>query len=438
VLGCCHDERVNDDEWVAVVDESGAVVGSAPRSRVRAENLWHAATGVLVRNSFGDIYVHRRTDTKDLFPGAHDCLAGGVLLAGETPEAGALRELEEELGISGVPIRPVTRGRYADDQTRYIASVYEITWDGPIVHQADEVAWGAWMAPERLHEKLADPGWPFVPDSRFLMEEMLDKIVRDRVLIDSGWDSRAWVVEGTWIDREPRRPEVAERLQAETRLLPWLAPLLPVPLPLPRVVATEPLRIRHRLISGAPISEAEDGAQGELGDQVAAALLALHSAPVGEAVTRGVPDGPVSHRALQDVLARCRRDVLPLLAFGEREAGEALLDELGAAPFFALVHGDLGPEHLLVRDDAVSGIIDWTDAHVGDPALDLSWGLHSSAEAFASELLRVYAPDDDTRRRADLWHRLGPWHEVIYGLDEQRPDLVVSGLDGVRARLAAD
>ncbi len=426
---------MSSEERISVLDESGAVVGEAPRSRVRAENLWHGATGVLVRNSDGDIYVHRRTDTKDLFPGAHDCLAGGVLLAGETAEEGARRELEEELGIAGVALGPVTQGRYADDQTRYIAHVYEITWDGPIVHQADEVAWGTWMAPELLHEKLADPSWPFVPDSRFLIETMLDKIVSDRVPIDTGWDSRAWVVEGTWIEREPRRPEVADRLKAETQLLPWLAPLLPVPLPLPHIVATDPLRVRHRLITGDPITQAEDGALGDLGDEIGAALLALHHAPVVEAVARGVPDGSMSRRALQDVLDRCRRDVLPLLAFAEREAGHALLDELGAAPFVALVHGDLGPEHMLVRDDSVSGIIDWTDAHVGDPALDLAWGLHSSAEAFASELLRVYAPDDDTLRRAALWHRLGPWHEVIYGLDEHRPDLVVSGLAGVRARL---
>ncbi len=132
---------MSSEERISVLDESGAVVGEAPRSRVRAENLWHGATGVLVRNSDGDIYVHRRTDSKDLFPGAHDCLAGGVLLAGETPEEGARRELEEELGIAGVALGPVTQGRYADDKTRYIAHVYEITWDGPIVHQADEVAW---------------------------------------------------------------------------------------------------------------------------------------------------------------------------------------------------------------------------------------------------------------------------------------------------------
>ena len=47
---------------------------------------------------------------------------------------------------------------------------------------------------------------------------------------DNGWDSRAWL-DGDWLNRAPRREEVRPRLVAEARLLPWLAPQLPVPVP---------------------------------------------------------------------------------------------------------------------------------------------------------------------------------------------------------------
>ncbi len=68
------------DELVAVYDADGNVVGAAPRSRVYAEGLWHASAGVLVRSVDGlRIYVHRRTTTKAVFAGMHDCLAGGVV-----------------------------------------------------------------------------------------------------------------------------------------------------------------------------------------------------------------------------------------------------------------------------------------------------------------------------------------------------------------------
>ena len=53
------------EETVTLVDERGRVVGEAPRSRMRAENLRHAATGVLLRDPPGRIYVHRRSPAKD-------------------------------------------------------------------------------------------------------------------------------------------------------------------------------------------------------------------------------------------------------------------------------------------------------------------------------------------------------------------------------------
>ncbi len=53
------------DEVIAVYDEDGAQIGSAPRSRVYADGLWLASAGVLFRSIDGQrIYVHRRTDTK--------------------------------------------------------------------------------------------------------------------------------------------------------------------------------------------------------------------------------------------------------------------------------------------------------------------------------------------------------------------------------------
>ena len=419
------------DEQVALVDESGVVVGQASRSLVRAQNLRHSATGVLVRDSYGLVYVHRRTDTKDVFPGAYDCVTGGVVLAGETPHAAAERELAEELGVSGVPLRPLLTAAYADEYTRYVAYVYEATWDGPIAHQPAEVAWGSWMTLEELLRRLGDPAWPFVPDSRQLIELILAGRARDRVLIDSGWDSRAWLVEGTWLDREPRRAGVADRLRTETRLMPWLAARLSVELPVPRVIHDEPLRVRHRYVVGEPLRPGD----GHLAAGIATALRILHGLPAAEAVARGVPDAANSRAAFSAELVRFQHEVLPLLDAHYREAGLGLLEQVAEAPFDSLVHGDLGPEHILVRDASKVGIIDWTDAHIGDAALDLAWLLHGADPDFGTAFRRTYAPNPETLRRSLAWHRLGPWYEVVYGIDEGRPELVASGLAGLNERL---
>ncbi|MFC7877946.1 NUDIX hydrolase [Isoptericola sp. NPDC057391] len=151
------------DEVVALYDEAGRPCGAAPRSRVRAENLRHAATAVVVRNGAGEVYVHRRTDTKDLYPGRYDFCAGGVLRAGEDPLESARRELAEELGVTGVELVPLGFADYADDRTRMREFLYECTYDGPVTWQPEEVAWGAWVAPARFLRMLDEV--PFMPDS---------------------------------------------------------------------------------------------------------------------------------------------------------------------------------------------------------------------------------------------------------------------------------
>jgi 8-oxo-dGTP pyrophosphatase MutT (NUDIX family) len=165
------------EELVALVDPSGGLVGSAERSVVRRENLMHAATAVLVRDPEGRIYVHRRSPDKDWAPAQHDAAAGGVLAFGEQPEASAARELAEELGIRGASLAALGLSVYEDDTTRCVEHCFETTWSGPVEHADGEVVWGAWLTLTELDARLADPGWPFVPDTRAL----LARLARDRV-----------------------------------------------------------------------------------------------------------------------------------------------------------------------------------------------------------------------------------------------------------------
>ncbi|MFT4108840.1 NUDIX hydrolase [Propionicimonas sp.] len=165
------------DELVALYDEDGKACGSAPRSRMRAENLHHAATAVVVRDPLGRIYVHRRTNTKDVYPGRRDFAAGGVIAAGEDPDTAALRELAEELGITGVPLTPLASGSYADDHTSYHGFCYTVTWAGPIYWQPEEVAGGEWVSPESLAAAIAADPDDFMPDTLGLLGGWLSEVI---------------------------------------------------------------------------------------------------------------------------------------------------------------------------------------------------------------------------------------------------------------------
>lgn len=247
---------------------------------------------------------------------------------------------------------------------------------------------------------------------------------------DNGWDARAVLVDGKWVDRIPRRPEVEAPLRRETVLLPWLAPRLPLPIPEPVVVSAAPLTVRHRIIEGVPCP----GIAAEHGKAVGLFVRTLHEVPIPDARQLGVPDWqPIDW-------LRFEQEVVPMIAASERglvERASQLLERLAHAPRANLIHGDLGPAHIRVAGGVVTGIIDWTDACIGDPALDLAWVLYGARPAFAEAVKAAYGANQELVRRAQDWHLLGPWHEVTYGLDRGDADYVRSGMQGVINRLRA-
>jgi aminoglycoside phosphotransferase (APT) family kinase protein len=247
--------------------------------------------------------------------------------------------------------------------------------------------------------------------------------------IAGGWDSRASIVDGVWLDREPLRSEIRPKLLTEARLLPWLAPQLPLPVPLPQVVQDEPLRVRHRLIPGTPATHLTCDQAAMLGGF----FRSLHSVDTTAAVATGVPTHDAAWDEHVQHLARFRRAVLPRVPGPRRGLAESLLERLSQPPPApVLVHGDVGPGHVLM-DGTVSGVIDWSDAHVGDPALDLAWLIHGSSAG--QSVATAYDADAALLKRAHDWHMLGPWHEVLYGLDIGGPAYVETGMAGVLARL---
>ena len=246
-----------------------------------------------------------------------------------------------------------------------------------------------------------------------------------------GWDSVTTLVQDRWIDRRPRRPAVANQLRMETQLMPWLAGRLPLRVPQPFVINNDPLVVRHELVPGEPIEQLDRAA----GRTLAGFLRRLHDTDVAEATTRGLPTAENSLADRGNTLDRFHDAVVPLLPAEMRSHGVALLEALRSAPAETLVHADLGPEHVLCVSDTVTGVIDFGDAHVGDRAIDLGWALYDTPPEFAAAVDESYGASEELRRRALLWHQLGPWYEVVHGQDQGLPEYVRSGVQGILRRL---
>ena len=159
------------EEIVAIVDRQNNVVGAAPRREMRANRLPHRSTYILVFNSNGELYVQKRTMSKDIFPGYYDIAAGGVVLAGETYETGAARELDEEMGIRDVPLTPMFEFYFENDHTCLWGRAFSCVYDGELTLQPEEVESGAFVSiPDIL--RLAETE-PYTPDGLYVLRRYL-------------------------------------------------------------------------------------------------------------------------------------------------------------------------------------------------------------------------------------------------------------------------
>lgn len=153
-------------EVLDIVDEHDRVIGRAPRAEAYARGLRHRCVFVLARDAEDRVFVHRRTPGKLVFPSLYDMFVGGVVGAGESYDDAALREAEEELGVSGLPApTPLFGFLYeggGDPARSWWSRVYEVRCTLPVRPQPEEVAWHSFLDEAELAARLGT--WEFVPD----------------------------------------------------------------------------------------------------------------------------------------------------------------------------------------------------------------------------------------------------------------------------------
>lgn len=161
-------------ELVDVVDADDRVVARATRAEVRTRKLRHRATYILLFNASGQLFVHQRSATKDVYPSYYDVAVGGVVGAGESYDEGARRELAEEVGISSVAPRPILKFQYEDADNRVNGRVYSCSYDGALTLQADEIIAGEWLDLDVVIERIRHA--QFCPDGVEALARYLDKL----------------------------------------------------------------------------------------------------------------------------------------------------------------------------------------------------------------------------------------------------------------------
>jgi isopentenyl-diphosphate delta-isomerase type 1 len=160
-------------EWLEVVDEDDAVIGLERRGVIHARGLMHRSAQVLVVNCDNELFLQKRSQGKDEFPGLWDSSAAGHVNPGEDYADCARRELAEELGITtAVDLELLFRIRASAATGWEHCSVFRCCYDGPLCLQEDEVDEGRWLTAQEMDRLVADPQSPLTPAIRRIWQRV--------------------------------------------------------------------------------------------------------------------------------------------------------------------------------------------------------------------------------------------------------------------------
>ncbi|GMU41626.1 MAG: hypothetical protein AMXMBFR23_24920 [Chloroflexota bacterium] len=256
---------------------------------------------------------------------------------------------------------------------------------------------------------------------------------------------------GDWAVRlpKPRSHWALADLEREARLLPLIA-RQPFEVAVPRDAARlrdgagGTLGVAHRLVPGEPLRTAgapRGRARAALCEAIGRFLGTLHATPLPAARRHGAREVDLWAANYAPLIAQ----VLPALGPAGRAWLTARVEAfLGAggtsrAPR-VLIHADLSGDHLLVDAEGVlSGVIDFADALIADPALDFAGVLNDLGPRDLDRVIDAYPGtlDADVERRIRFYIEVAPIFRVAYGEAARGPEERAAGVRQIAARAAA-
>jgi aminoglycoside phosphotransferase (APT) family kinase protein len=215
----------------------------------------------------------------------------------------------------------------------------------------------------------------------------------------------------------------------------------PLPIPAPEMIAPHHAYIGYRKLPGAPLVESGSSFCGWTGfpDQIGQFLSAIHRIPVEEVRAVHVK----SEAEPWEVLLRDAR--------GDYDRARDLIPRHYSAAierFFAstppsnsfepvFCHNDLGIEHILVTETHVSGVIDWGDTAITDPARDLGLLYRDLGEDVLHRTVDAYTPPVQLSKehlldRAVFYAKCRIFENIVYGWNQQRPEYLDTGIQSLQ------
>jgi len=270
--------------------------------------------------------------------------------------------------------------------------------------------------------------------------------------MQQGWDSFVVSVNETYVFRFPLRPLTEKCLDSEIKLLPELARVLPVPIPNFEYIWTgskelPQMFVGYPMIQGVPLSiipPFESTRKEEIAKLLGQTLTELHSYPTEKAVEAGLEPRNIQRwkEIHVEMLEKHRKISFPLMEPAlQRKSMDIFEKYLENDEYFefepVLIHGDLAPDaHVLWEPEAeeITGIIDWGDIRIGDPALDFTGLLCDCGPEFTKMVLEYYKrPFGHTILERAAWYiKFSGFYHIEYGQIIGENSYIEEGLKLIR------
>ncbi|WRP05551.1 aminoglycoside phosphotransferase family protein [Rossellomorea aquimaris] len=279
------------------------------------------------------------------------------------------------------------------------------------------------------------------------IREMYPELTIDHSeVIDLGQNNDVLIVNDTLVFRFPKYVEGIKKLIKETKVLEQIKGKLSLSTPYPQYRSMEPNEVGkvftgYTRIEGTPLwSDMMKNIHNEerIASQLVQFLRELHSQPVDSLGIEKKSSEDVRN-SIVDLYGEFKDKLFPYMnetskAEIDHNFGSFLSNKELLSFNTVLTHGDFGASNILwgSKREEVTGIIDFGETEIGDPAYDFAGLLASYGQPFVKRCLSMYPDGEKIFERMTFYQSTFALQEALHGIEKDDREAFERGLRGYR------
>jgi len=272
---------------------------------------------------------------------------------------------------------------------------------------------------------------------KLIKDETGITVNKHKTILD-GWDNQVIEINNEIIFRFTRREETTKQHIKELDLLPVLNERLTLQVPNPiysRTQGEPPHYMAYKRILGDPLTREAAGKldQDYLVETITNFLSELQDTPISLFTKVPVYNGEEWRKQYRNLYNQVMEKIAPMLELNIVEAIEKSFESpLNEPDFFdyipSLIHRDLTSDHILYSGNKITGVIDWGDACVGDPAFDLTGFIMDYDPKLVKRITDTLEVPDHCLERTLFYAKVSPFYGCLYGIETRDDERIKQGL----------